>query len=347
VTRSHKAEASNYPFCTIEPNMGIVTVPDPRLEQLAKIFKVSTQIPAVVEFVDIAGLVKGASKGEGLGNKFLSHIREVDAIVHVVRCFEDENIQHVTGELDPVRDIEIVLTELILADLESLHKKHEKLEKDAKRCDKAAIIENAIVKKIEAHLFTGKPANTLNLYPEERLVSRNFFLLTDKPTLFAANLKDSELATADANPHVFAARKYALTHHGCETVVVSAQIESDLADLTPAEAQEFMKELSITEPCTDLLIRSTYHLLGLRTFFTHNEKEVRAWTIHAGDTAPKAAGTVHTDFEKGFIKAEMIPSKELIQCGSIQAAREKGHFRLEGKEYQVQDGDVLQFKFHV
>ena len=347
VTRTRKAESANYPFCTIDPNIGVVTVPDDRLEPLSKIAKTQTIIPAAIEFVDIAGLVKGASQGEGLGNKFLSHIREVDAIVQVVRCFEDTDIHHVAGDIDPIRDIETISTELVLADMESVRKRLERVGKDAKRGDKTAQAEEAILKKLEPHLNEGKPALTLELAPEEREVARHFFLLTDKPTIFAANVKEDELASADANPHVAKVREYAQTHHQCETVVISARIESDLIDLSPEEAAEFLKELGVKESGVGGLIRATYHLLGLRTYFTAGEKEVRAWTIHAGDTAPQAAGVIHTDFERGFIKAETVAYQDLMKCGSVAAAREKGLYRMEGKEYVVKDGDVMLFKFNV
>ncbi len=347
VTRTRKAEAANYPFCTIDPNVGIVTVPDPRLEVLAKIAKTQVIIPAAIEFVDIAGLVKGAAAGEGLGNKFLTHIREVDAIVQVVRCFEDENIHHVSGSIDPVRDIEVITTELVLADLDAVQRKIERLSKDAKRGDKAAIAETEVLKKFEPHLNQGKPALLVELTPEEKEIAKGFYLLTDKPTIFAANVRENELATADSNPHVAKVREYARTHHSCETVVISAQIESDLIDLSPEEAQQFLSELGVKESGVGALIRATYHLLGLRTYFTAGEKEARAWTIHAGDTAPKAAGVIHTDFERGFIKAETVAFKDLVECGSIAAARDKGLYRMEGKEYVVQDGDVLLFKFNV
>ena len=347
VTRTRKAEAANYPFCTIDPNVGIVTVPDTRLEVLKSIAKTSVIIPAAVEFVDIAGLVKGASQGEGLGNKFLSHIREVDAIVQVVRCFEDADIHHVAGAIDPVRDIETIVTELVLADLEAVKKRLVSGAKDAKRGDKTALAEEAVLKKLEPHLDAGKPALTLDLTPEEKVISKGFFLMTDKPTIFAANVKESDLANADANPHVAKVREYARTHHACETVVISAQIESDLIDLSPEEAKEFLKELGVNESGVGALIRGTYHLLGLRTYFTAGEKEVRAWTIHAGDTAPKAAGVIHTDFERGFIKAETVAYDDLVKCGSVAFAREKGLYRMEGKEYVVKDGDVLLFKFNV
>jgi GTP-binding protein YchF len=347
VTRTRKAMAANYPFCTIDPNVGIVTVPDARLEVLSKIAKTQVIIPAAVEFVDIAGLVKGAAAGEGLGNKFLSHIREVDAIVQVVRCFEDENIHHVAGTIDPIRDIETITTELVVADLENVQKRIEKHAKDAKRGDKIAIAETEVLKKIEPHLNNGKPGITLELTPEDKAISRGFYLLTDKPTIYATNVKESDLATADSNPHVLKVREYVKTHHSCETVVISAQIESDLVDLTPEEAQQFLNELGVKESGVGALIRSTYHLLGLRTYFTAGEKEVRAWTIHAGDTAPKAAGVIHSDFERGFIKAETVAYDDLVKCGSTAAAREKGLYRMEGKEYIVKDGDVMLFKFNV
>jgi GTP-binding protein YchF len=347
VTRTRKAEAANYPFCTIDPNVGIVTVPDARLEVLKNIAKTQVIIPAAVEFVDIAGLVKGAAQGEGLGNKFLTHIREVDAIVQVVRCFEDENIHHVAGSIDPIRDIETITTELVMADLEGVQKRIERVGKDAKRGEKAAVAEMEILKKLEPHLNQNKPAITFELTPEEKAVARGFYLLTDKPTLFAANVRETDLATADSNEHVQKVREYALAHHSCETVVISAQIESDLIDLSPEEAQEFLSELGVKESGVGALIRGTYHLLGLRTYFTAGEKEVRAWTIHAGDTAPKAAGVIHTDFERGFIKAETVAYDDLVRCGSTAAAREKGLYRMEGKEYVVKDGDVLLFKFNV
>ena len=347
VTRTRKAEAANYPFCTIDPNIGIVTVPDSRLEILAKIARTAVIIPAAVEFVDIAGLVKGASQGEGLGNKFLTHIREVDAIVQVVRCFEDPDIHHVAGAIDPIRDIETITTELVLADLDATKKRRASIAKDAKRGDKIAVAEDNVLAKLEPHLDSGKPALTLDLTPEDKQIARRFFLLTDKPTIFAANVRESDLAGADANPFVAKVRDYAKNHHACETVVISAQIESDLIDLSIEEAREFLKELGVQESGVGALIRGTYHLLGLRTYFTAGEKEVRAWTIHAGDTAPKAAGVIHSDFERGFIKAETVAYNDLVQCGSVAAAREKGLYRMEGKEYVVRDGDVMLFKFNV
>ena len=347
VTRTRGAQAANYPFCTIDPNVGIVTVPDARLAVLQKIAKTSVVIPAAVEFVDIAGLVKGASQGEGLGNKFLTHIREVDAIVQVVRCFQDDDVLHVSGSVDPVRDIEVINTELMLADLESVTRKREREAKDPKRGDKAAIAEDAVLAKLIEALEAGRPALTVQLEPEERAVLKGFFLLSDKPTIFACNVKDTDLATADSNPFVVKVREYVKTHLSCEAVVISAQIESELIDLSPEEGAEFLKEMGVSESGVGSLIRSTYHLLGLQTYFTAGEKEVRAWTIHVGDTAPKAAGVIHSDFERGFIKAETVAYDDLVACGSVAAAREKGLYRMEGKEYVVKDGDVLLFKFNV
>jgi GTP-binding protein YchF len=347
VTRTRKAQAANYPFCTIDPNVGVVTVPDDRLEVLQKIAKTSVVIPAAIEFVDIAGLVKGASAGEGLGNKFLTHIREVDAIVQVVRCFEDADIHHVAGSVDPVRDIEIITTELVLADLEAVNKRLEKVAKDAKRGDKAALAEQSVLQKLQPHLNEVKPAITLELTPEEKALSRTFWLMTDKPTIFACNVKEGDLATADSNPYVLKVREYVQSHLACEAVIISAQIESDLVDLAPEEAKEFLNALGVQESGVGGLIRATYHLLGLRTYFTAGEKEVRAWTIHVGDTAPKAAGVIHSDFERGFIKAETVAYKDLVECGSVASARDKGLYRMEGKEYVVADGDVLVFKFNV
>jgi GTP-binding protein YchF len=347
VTRTRKAEAANYPFCTIDPNVGIVTVPDERMYVLQGIAKTNVVIPAAIEFVDIAGLVKGASQGEGLGNKFLTHIREVDAIVQVVRCFDDADIHHVTGSVEPVRDFEVINTELVLCDLEAVTKRLEKVAKDAKRGDKVALADEAVLKKLQPSLDAGKPALTIALTPEEKVISKPFFLLTDKPTIFACNVKESDLATADQNAYVLKVREYVKTHLACEAVVISAQIESDLVDLSADETKEFLKELGVTESGVGVLIRATYHLLGLRTYFTAGEKEVRAWTIHVGDTAPKAAGVIHSDFERGFIKAETVAYDDLVKCGSVAAAREKGLYRMEGKEYVVKDGDVLLFKFNV
>ncbi|MFN9330992.1 MAG: redox-regulated ATPase YchF [Planctomycetota bacterium] len=347
VTRPRTAQAANYPFCTIDPNVGVVTVPDERLQVLQKIAKTNVVIPAAIEFVDIAGLVKGAASGEGLGNKFLSHIREVNAIVQVVRCFEDPDIHHVAGAVDPVRDIEVITTELVLADLEAVEKRLDRQGKQAKRGDKEAIAELPVLQKMLPVLNAGKPGLLVELNDEEKAIAKNFQLLTDKPTIFACNVKDDQLATADQNPYVQKVREYAKSHLACEAIVISAQIESDLVDLEPDDAKAFLADLGVKESGVGALIRATYHLLGLRTYFTAGEKEVRAWTNRAGDTAPKAAGVIHTDFERGFIKAETVAYKDLVACGSVAAAREKGLYRIEGKEYVVQDGDVLLFKFNV
>ena len=347
VTRSHKAPAENYPFCTIEPNLGVVTVPDPRLAAIGRVTGLAKCIPATIEFVDIAGLVKGASKGEGLGNKFLSHIREVDALVQVVRCFDDPDIIHVAGSTDPIRDIEILTTELVLADLDALHRRRERIGKDFKSANKVAIAESLVLDKLEPHLDAGRPANTLHLAKEEWERVKQCWLLTAKPTVFAANVKEIDLASAADNPYVARVREYARSQHACETVVICAQLESDLADLSPEEGAAYLKELGVAETGVDALIHSTYHLLGLRTFFTFNEQEVRAWTIHAGDTAARAAGTIHTDFERGFIKAEKVHWKHLVEGGSVGHARETGHYVHEGRDYVVQDGDVLLFKHQI
>ena len=347
VTRTRKAQAANYPFCTIDPNVGIVVVPDARLQVLQKIAKTGVVVPATIEFVDIAGLVKGAATGEGLGNKFLSHIREVDAIVQVVRCFEDVDIHHVSGSVDPVRDIEIITTELVLADLESVEKRLDRQTKQAKRGDKEAIAEVPVLQKMLPVLNSGKPALLVELSDEEKAIAKLFQLLTDKPTIFACNVKDNELATADQNPYVQKVRDYAKAHLACDAVVISAQIESDLVDLDEADAKEFLKELGVEESGVGALIRATYTLLGLRTYFTAGEKEVRAWTIKAGFTAPQAAGVIHTDFEKGFIRAETIAYDDYIRLKGEAGAKAEGKLRLEGKEYIVQEGDVLHFRFNV
>jgi GTP-binding protein YchF len=345
--RAHKAPAENYPFCTIEPNLGVVSVPDPRLEALARVARVGTRIPASIELVDIAGLVQGASRGEGLGNKFLSHIREVDALVHVVRCFEDPDIAHVTGAVEPVRDLEIVTTELVLADLEAIQRRREKIAREVKGGDKRAVAESHVLDKVAAHLNAGNPANTAGLVKEEHELMSACPLLTDKPTVFVANVKEHQLAGAATDPHVAGVRAYARAHHACETVVVCAQLESDLAELAPEEARQYLAELGVQETGAEALIRATYQLLNLRTFFTFNEKEVRAWPVPAGTGAARAAGRIHTDFERGFIKAERVHWQALVNAGSVARAREAGHYSHEGRDYVVQDGDVLLFKFHV
>jgi GTP-binding protein YchF len=348
VTRTRKAQAANFPFCTIEPNVGIVSVPDDRLEKLAAMSKSEKILPAAIEFVDIAGLVAGASEGEGLGNQFLSHIREVDAIIQVVRCFESEDIHHVTGSVDPVRDIEIINTELILADLASVKKRAERSQKGARAGDKEAKAELALAEKLTPHLDSGKPALTADLSPEEKILLKGFFLLSSKPTLFACNVGENDLAgDSPAAKFVQAVREYAAAHLGSEAVVISAQIESELADLPPADAKEFLAGLGVTDSGVSQLIRAAYHLLGLRTYLTTGPKETRAWTIHTGDKAPAAAGVIHSDFERGFIAAQIIAFDDLMAFGSEAKAKEAGKLRLEGKEYVVQDGDVVEFRFNV
>jgi ribosome-binding ATPase len=356
VTRTRKAQAANYPFCTIDPNLGVVTVPDLRLETLSKLSHSQKIIPAAIEFVDIAGLVKGASAGEGLGNQFLSHIREVNAIVQVVRCFENADIHHVSGTIDPVRDIEVINTELVLADLASLQKRHDRLQKEVRAGSKTAKAETAVIDKLLPHLDAGKPAITLDLTPEEKEIARDFFLLSSKPTLFACNVAEADLGASVAgiadpgqngNPHVRAVQEYARNHFATEAVVISAQIESELVDLSDAEAQEYLRDLGVEGSGVNALIRAVYHLLGLRTYLTTGEKETRAWTIHAGDKAPAAAGVIHSDFERGFIAAETVHFDDLVSLGSFAKARESGKLRIEGKDYVVKDGDVVEFRFNV
>jgi GTP-binding protein YchF len=344
VTQTRKAMAANYRFCTIEPNQGIVTVPDERLEVLSNISKSQKLIPSVFEFVDIAGLVKGASTGEGLGNQFLGHIREVDAIVQVVRCFENADIEHVMDTVDPIRDIEIVNTELILADLDSIQKRRTKQQKAAKGGDKKAQAELDLIDRLEPHMSNGQFAFGLEMSPEEAVLLKQFFLLTAKPTLFACNVAEEELANPESNPWVAKVRDYAEHHHGTSTVVVSAEIESELVTLPPEERAEYLAGLGVAESGSGKLIKEAYYLLGLRTYLTTGEKETRAWTIHAGDKAPQAAGVIHSDFEKSFISAETVAYDDLVACGSFARARELGKLRTEGKEYVVQDGDVMEFK---
>ena len=360
VTRTRKAQAANYPFCTIDPNLGIVTVPDSRLDVLSKISHSKKLVPAAIEFVDIAGLVKGASAGEGLGNQFLSHIREVNAIVQVVRCFEDDDVHHVSGSVDPVRDIEVINTELILSDIGTLTKRAERLQKAVRMGDKAAKAEAAVIEKLLPHLNDGKPALTAALSDEEGRLAKEFFLLTSKPTIFACNVAESDLAAVtnmietgvanDAIPaavHVKAVQQYAAAHFATSAVVISAQIESELVDLPEADAVEYLEGLGVKSSGVGTLIRAVYHLLGLRTYLTTGEQESRAWTIRAGDKAPAAAGVIHSDFERGFIAAEVTAFNDLVALGSFAKAREAGKLRIEGKEYVVQDGDVVEFRFNV
>jgi GTP-binding protein YchF len=347
LTRSRKAEAANYPFCTIDPNVGVVTVPDDRAYVLQKIAKTGVVIPAAIEFVDIAGLVAGASKGEGLGNQFLANIREVDAIVQVVRCFEDSDVVHTMGGVDPVRDIEVITTELVLADMDAVTKRIDKTQKKAKSGDKEAIAEMALLEKLLPHLNAGKTANVLPGATEDEVAMMKLFqLLTAKPVLFACNVAESDLATASQNKFVQKVAEYVRTHHDAAYVPISAKIEAELIDLSPEEAKAFLKDLGVDDSGVSSLIREAYSLLGLQTYFTAGEKEVRAWTIKKGWKAPQAAGVIHTDFEKGFIKAEIISYEDLTRLGSVAAAREAGKYRLEGKEYVFRDGDVALFRFN-
>jgi GTP-binding protein YchF len=336
--------AENYPFCTIEPNVGIVEVPDPRLAQLAAIARPEKVLPAIVEFVDIAGLVAGASKGEGLGNQFLATIRETDAIAHVVRCFEDENVVHVPGKVNPASDIETINTELALADLAAVDKQLAKYEKAARAGgDKEAQRIVAALKKVEAVLDQGRPARAADLYAEEKAVLRPFFLLTMKPTMYVANV--AERGFHD-NPLLAQVEAHAATE-GAPVVPVCGTLEAEIADLDGDDKLAFLADLGLSEPGLDRVIHAGYKLLGLETYFTAGPKEVRAWTIHAGDTAPQAAGVIHTDFEKGFIRAEVIAFADFVACRGENGAKERGKMRLEGKEYVVRDGDVMHFRFNV
>ena len=335
--------AENYPFCTIEPNVGIVEVPDPRLAALAAIAKPERVLPAVVEFVDIAGLVAGASKGEGLGNKFLANIRETDAIAHVVRCFLDDNVVHVTGGVNPISDIETINTELALADLAAVEKQVAKVEKPARAGDKEAQRVLAALRKVEAVLDSGRPARTAELYPEEKEILAPFFLLTMKPTMYVANIAEHGFRD---NPLLAAVEAHALKE-GAPVVSVCAAMEAEIADLSGEDKRVFLEDMGVAEPGLDRVIHAGYKLLGLETYFTVGPKEVRAWTIHHGDTAPKAAAVIHTDFEKGFIRAEVIAYNDFIACKGEHGAKDAGKMRLEGKEYVVKDGDVMHFRFNV
>ena len=341
------AESANYPFCTIDPNIGVVPVPDERLDVLAKMYNTKKIVPAVIEFVDIAGLVKGASKGEGLGNQFLANIREVDAIVHVVRCFENDNIVHVDGSIDPLRDIETINLELIFADLEVIERRIAKTVRTAKN-DKKAARELDLLKRIKEFLEEERLAKDFECAnDEEEALFKTYTLLTAKPVIFAANVDEDDLADDGAsNPGVAAVREYAVAN-GCEVFVICAQIEQEIAELDDDEKDMFLEDLGLSEAGLDKLIKASYRLLGLMSYLTAGEPEVRAWTIKKGTKAPQAAGKIHTDFERGFIKAEVISYDELIENGSMTAAKEKGLVRQEGKEYVMQDGDVVLFRFNV
>jgi hypothetical protein len=343
VTQAQNAAAANYPFCTIDPNVGVVPVPDLRLAKLAAIAKPEKILPTTVEFVDIAGLVAGASKGEGLGNKFLAHIRETDAIVQVVRCFVNDDIVHVAGRIDPISDIDVINTELGLADLDTVERGLRRAEKASKAGDKDAMRQFELLKRMRAHLDAGNPARTLQMDPMERPLLREYCLITLKPLMYVANVAEGGFKD---NPYLDAVAKRA-DAEGADVVPVCAAIESEIAQLDPEDRLAFLEELGLHEPGLDRVIRAAYHLLGLLTFFTVGPKEVRAWTSHVGACAPQAAGEIHTDFEKGFIRAEVISYDDFIACKGEQGAKEAGRMRLEGKEYVVREGDVMHFRFNV
>lgn len=336
-------EAANYPFCTIEPNVGIVTVPDPRLDALSDIVKPQQVLPTTMQFVDIAGLVKGASSGEGLGNQFLANIRETDAIAHVVRCFENSDVIHVEGRVDPLSDIEVINTELLLADMDTVAKAMLKAGKNSRSGNKDAVFEMKTLEKLKAHIDEGQPARTLDLSAEETLILRRLFLLTAKPVLYIANVNDDGY---ENNPLLQKVQDLA-AQENAGVVALCAATESELVELEDQDRLEFMDDLGLSEPGLNRVIRAGYDLLGLQTYFTAGVKEVRAWTVHKGATAPQAAGVIHTDFEKGFIRAEVIAYEAFIACRGEQGAKEAGKLRLEGKEYIVADGDVMHFRFNV
>jgi GTP-binding protein YchF len=342
LTRAQIA-AENYPFCTIDPNVGVVPVPDPRLEKLAAIVHPEKILPTTVEFVDIAGLVAGASKGEGLGNKFLAHIREVDAIAHVVRCFENDDIIHVAGKIDPAGDIEVINTELALADLDSVERAYQKALKAAKAADKDAVRMRDLLEKVRAQLNLAKAVHLLKLDPHDRLLLRDLHLLTDKPVMYVANVAEDGFT---GNPRLDRVREIAASE-GAIVVPICAAIEAEIAQLEEADRAEFLAELKLEEPGLNRVIRGGYSLLGLQTYFTAGVKEVRAWTVHAGSTAPQAAGVIHTDFERGFIRAEVIAYDDFIRFKGEAGAKDAGKLRLEGKEYIVKEGDVMHFRFNV
>jgi GTP-binding protein YchF len=346
LTRTRKAESANYPFCTIDPNVGVVQVPDSRLEPLREISKTNKVIPAAIEFLDIAGLVEGASKGEGLGNKFLANIREVDAIVHVVRCFDDDDIIHSMGSIDPLRDIEVINTELILADITSLENQQEKLVKKARGGDKEAAENVALIERLLPHLNETKPAITLDLSEDDHAVLKRLCLLSAKRVLYACNVSETDLADYSGNTYVAAVEKFAREHHGAGICVVSASVEAELIDFDNEEAAEYLESLGVKDSGVSLLIRATYDLLGLASYFTAGVQEVRAWTFKKGMKAPQCAGVIHTDFEHGFIKAEVVAYDDLIEAGNVAKAREAGKYRLEGKDYEFKDGDVALFRFN-
>ncbi|MBM7541349.1 redox-regulated ATPase YchF [Amphibacillus cookii] len=340
------AESANYPFCTIDPNVGIVEVPDQRLNKLTALVKPKKTIPTAFEFTDIAGIVKGASKGEGLGNQFLSHIRQVDAICHVVRCFQDDNITHVSGSVDPISDIETINLELILADLETISKRIQRVEKLARQKDKEAVLEFEILSKLKEAFENEQPARSVDFNEDQAKYVKGLHLLTQKPILYVANVGEDELTEADQNPFVKKVQAFADQEHA-NVIMISAKVESEIAELDGEEKEMFLEELGIPESGLDQLIKATYQLLGLATYFTAGEQEVRAWTFRKGMKAPQAAGIIHTDFERGFIRAETVSYDDLVDAGSMAIAKERGKVRLEGKDYLVKDGDVIHFRFNV
>lgn len=340
------AESANYPFCTIDPNVGIVEVPDHRLQKLTELVVPKKTVPTAFEFTDIAGIVKGASKGEGLGNKFLSHIRQVDAICHVVRCFADENITHVSGRVNPIDDIETINLELILADMETVEKRIERVGKLAKQKDKEAVAEFEVLSLLKEAFEAEKPARAVEFTDEQQKIVKGLHLLTIKPVLYVANVDEDEVADASDNEYVKQVREFAASEKA-EVIVICAKIESEIAELEGEEKQMFLEELGIEESGLDQLIRASYHLLGLATYFTAGVQEVRAWTFRKGMKAPQCAGIIHSDFERGFIRAEIVSYDDLMAAGSMTAAKEAGKVRLEGKEYEVKDGDIIHFRFNV
>ena len=343
LTRTAAAQAANLPFCTIEPNSGIVPMPDPRLNALAEIVNPERILPTTMEFVDIAGLVAGASKGEGLGNKFLANIRETDAIAHVVRCFEDENVIHVANRIHPLEDIETINLELALSDLESCEKQLQRVQRSAKGGDKEAVAQKALLEKLVPHLSEGQPVRSLELSDDEQKLAKGFHLLTTKPTMYIANVSEEGF---EDNPHLDAVREFA-ANENAEVVAICNKLESEISELEDDERLEFLQDMGMEEPGLDRVIRAGYQLLGLQTYFTAGVKEVRAWTVKIGATAPQAAGVIHTDFEKGFIRAETISYDDFIEYQGEKGAKEAGKARLEGKEYIVKDGDVIHFRFNV
>lgn len=340
------AESANYPFCTIEPNVGMVAVPDERLDVLSKMYNSQRLLPTVIEFVDIAGLVKGASKGEGLGNKFLSHIREVDAIVHVVRCFEDGNIVHVDGSIGPKRDVETINLELIFADLEMIERRMDRTKKNLKSGDKKFQIEMEVLEAIKAHLESGKPARSMSFDAEQQQIVDQIFLITLKPVLYAGNVSEEDLSSLEDNKFLTELKELAASE-GSEVMVICAKVEEEISQLEDAEKAEFLEAMGLEESGLDKLIKASYKILGLISYLTAGPQEVRAWTITKGTKAPQAAGKIHSDFERGFIRAEIVAYDDLMACGTYNTAKEKGLVRSEGKEYVMQDGDVTLFRFNV